>query len=83
MQILSRNRSNNVDELHLLKNAFLSRNRSNNVDELHLLKNAFRRVGEAAIAFDFKKCCTASSTPAGAIFPDLNTTELQTTNTKR
>ena len=34
-------------------------NRSNNVDKLHLLKNAFRPVGEAAITFDFKKCCTA------------------------
>ena len=34
-------------------------NRSNNVDKLHLIKNAFRPVGEAAMTFDFKKCCTA------------------------
>ena len=34
-------------------------NRLNNVDKLQLLKNAFRPVGEAAMAFDFKKCCTA------------------------
>ena len=34
-------------------------NRSNNVDKLHLQKNALRSVGEAAIAFDFKKYHTA------------------------
>ena len=33
--------------------------RSNNVDKLHLFKNAFRPVREAAMVFDFKKCCTA------------------------
>ena len=32
---------------------------SNNIDKLHLPKNAFRPVGEAVMAIDFKKCCTA------------------------
>ena len=30
----------------------------NNIDKLPLLKTAFRPVGEAAMAFVFKKCCT-------------------------
>ena len=34
-------------------------NRSNDVDKLHLLKHAFCAAGEVAMAFDFKKCCTA------------------------
>ena len=33
--------------------------RSNNVDKLQLITNAFRPVGETAMAFDYKKCCTA------------------------
>ena len=34
-------------------------NRSNNVDKVYSLENAFHSVGKAAMAFDFKKCCTA------------------------
>ena len=49
-------------------------NRSNNVDKLHLLKNAFRPVGEAAMAFDFKKCCTAK----GQRFRYLNENHFRT-----
>ena len=33
--------------------------RSNNVDKLRFLKNASLPVGKAAMALDFKKCCTA------------------------
>ena len=49
-------------------------NRSNNVDELHLLKNAFRPIGEAAMAFDFKNCCTAK----GQRFRYLNENHFRT-----
>ena len=34
-------------------------NRSINADKLHMLKNAFRPVGKAAMAIDFKNCCSA------------------------
>ena len=43
----------------MISRRFCPPNRSNNVDRLRLLKNAFRPIGEAAMAFDFKKCCTA------------------------
>ena len=32
---------------------------SHNVDKFHLPKDGFRPVGEGAMAFDFKNCCTA------------------------
>ena len=48
--------------------------RSNNVDKFHLLKNTFRPIGEAAMAFDFKKCCTAK----GQRFPYLNENHFKT-----
>ena len=47
-------------------------NRSNNVDKLHLLKNAF--LGEGAMAFDFKKCCTVK----GQRFRYLNKNHFRT-----
>ena len=49
-------------------------NRSKNVDKLHLLKNAFRPIGEAAMAFEFKQCCTAK----GQRFRYLNENHFRT-----
>ena len=36
-------------------------NRSNYVNKLYSLKNALRPVEEAAMVFDFRKCCTAKN----------------------
>ena len=49
-------------------------NRSSNVDKLNLLKNTFRLVGKAAMAFNFKKCCTAK----GQRFHYLNKNHFRT-----
>ena len=58
----------------MISQRFCLFNISNNVDKLHLLKNAFRSVGEAAMAFDFKKCCTAK----GQRFRYLNDNHFRT-----